>query len=277
MSQREGAGRTGMPSGREWMFGVAAAAIPAVITILARERPDPWGAFVPATCMPLHCFCEGLRPYLVRQPVNTITSFGFLVPAAIILGRARATQPGAPSPMTAHLVFPLLYGIALVLIGLGSAFYHASMTFVGQTMDVFGMYLIATFIIVYDLARLRPLGKGAIAALYIAGNALLLWLLIAQPELRRYAFALLIAIGLAMEYRIRASRSSALQGGYLLAALAMLVAAFVIWTLDITKVVCTPGSIAQGHGDWHVLAAASAGALYLYYCSERPITPATAT
>ena len=269
MTQSEDAGRTGMPTGREWLLGLAAAAIPAVITILVRERPDPWGAFAPATCMPLHCFCEGLRPYLVRQPVNTITSFGFLVPAAIILGRAGATAaPGAPA-IVAQRIFPLLYAIALVFIGLGSAFYHASLTFVGQTIDVLGMYLIATFIIVYDLSRLRPLGKSAIAALYVAGNALLLWLLVVQPELRRYVFALLIVAGLAMEFRIRATRRSRAQGGYLVAALAMLAVAFGIWTLDITKVLCTPGSFAQGHGDWHLLGAASAGALYLYFCSER--------
>ena len=268
--------RSLLPTSREWVIGLVAAAIPALATLALVHDPDPWTALAPATCMPLHCFCEGLRPYLVRQPTNTITSFGFLIPAAIIFGRVAAATPGAPSAMRAEPVFPLLYGVALVMIGLGSAFYHASLTFVGQTIDVLGMYLIATFIIVYDVARLRPLSRSAIAVLYVVGNALLLWLLVAQPELRRFVFALLIVAGLAMEYRIRSSRRSTAKGSLLAAALAMLGVAFAIWTLDITGALCAPNAIAQGHGAWHLLGAASAGMLYLYYCSERRVQPVNA-
>ena len=44
-----------------------------------------------------------------------------------------------------------LFTGALALVGLGSAFYHSSLTFVGQVFDVSGMYLIATFILLHRL------------------------------------------------------------------------------------------------------------------------------
>jgi hypothetical protein len=43
----------------------------------------------------------------------------------------------------------------------GSAFYHASLTFVGQFFDVMGMYFIASFIMLYNISRLKSLnGKN---------------------------------------------------------------------------------------------------------------------
>jgi hypothetical protein len=47
-----------------------------------------------------------------------------------------------------------------------------------------------------------------------------------------------------------------------------LIAAFVLWVLDLTKILCAPNSWLQGHALWHVLGALAAGFLYLYYRSE---------
>ena len=52
-------------------------------------------------------------------------------------------------------------------------------------------------------------------------------------------------------------------------ALAIFAAAFASWILDITKTACAPDSIVQGHAIWHLLGAASAYCLYLYFKSER--------
>ena len=42
-----------------------------------------------------------------------------------------------------------LYGYALVAVGLGSYFYHASLTFAGQVCDMSGMYFLITFALLY--------------------------------------------------------------------------------------------------------------------------------
>jgi hypothetical protein len=224
----------------------------------------------PASCMPAHCFCESIRPYLVRQPLNTISSLAFLVPASLILARGLRSAAIASPLIRSHRVFPLLYGIALALIGVGSAFYHASLSFIGQTIDVVGMYLIATFILLYNASRLRRLSAASTATLYIAGNAGLLWLLVTQPEVRRYLFAVLIIVGLFLEYRIRRRVQFRIATQYLLWAIALLVIGFCIWVLDITRTICSPLSAIQGHSIWHVLTASSATLLFFYYSSERP-------
>jgi hypothetical protein len=43
---------------------------------------------------------------------------------------------------------------------------------------------------------------------------------------------------------------------------------FILWVLDITKLLCRPEGLLQGHAAWHLLGAASAACIYLYYRSE---------
>ena len=54
-----------------------------------------------------------------------------------------------PSPRIA-----VFYGCALVAIGPGSYFYHATLTFAGQLCDMSGMYLLITFSLVYGASRI---------------------------------------------------------------------------------------------------------------------------
>jgi len=49
-----------------------------------------------------------------------------------------------------------MYGYALVATGLGSYFYHASLTFAGQVADMTGMYLVITFALLYCTGRMNP-------------------------------------------------------------------------------------------------------------------------
>ena len=220
-----------------------------------------WTLWRPATCMPDLCFCEAIRAGPIRQPANAFSSLAFVVVALLVL---RAANPRAhPAP-----AYRAVYTIALIIIGLGSAFYHASLTFAGQFIDVMGMYFIATFVVLYALGRLRHLEPRAVAMIYVVINGGLAWILLAIPELRRYAFAAIILLGLALEYHAR-KRSGSVAGKKRLGYAAGLIAiGFVIWTLDITRVVCSPHSVVQGHALWHVLGAAASWQLYRYYRSE---------
>ena len=48
-----------------------------------------------------------------------------------------------------------------------------------------------------------------------------------------------------------------------------IISAFLIWILDIKKILCYPQSIFQGHALWHLLSMLSIYFLYLYYRSEK--------
>lgn len=232
-----------------------------------------WAGWAPATCMPDACFCEAGREGAVRQPANTWSSYAFVLMGLLIISQARwdvarAPDSRASNPVTRQLVYGLIYGGSLVIIGLGSAFYHASLSLAGQFFDVTGMYLLASFILLYNVARRYPLGQTMIAVAYVALNAFLIYLLLEFPALRRYLFAALIAAALGLEYLARRGSNLVIEGRYIRAALLLLVIAFIIWVLDITKLLCSPESWLQGHAVWHVMGALAAGLLYMYYRSE---------
>jgi Ceramidase len=219
-------------------------------------RTYSWGTWRPATCKPDHCFCEAIRTGTVAQPADTWSSLGFAFAGFLIVN--------------AGVVKPLrVYGWALVFIGVGSAFYHASLTFIGQLVDVSGMYLLITFALLYSVSRMWKLSPLVFTATYIGTNVLLLYMQMAVPGARRYVFALLLIGVLGVELYQRHTAPVFAETKWLWRALGIFAAAFVIWILDITKAACAPNSIVQGHAIWHLLGAVSAYCLYLYFKSER--------
>jgi hypothetical protein len=234
-----------------------------LLPVLLR-RVGASSAWRAASCMPDHCFCERIRDGVMRQPANTWSSMAFVAAGFWILGSEGGTRGGKPSLRPVHRI---LLGIAVLLIGYGSAFYHATLSFAGQFFDVFGMYLLAVFIVLYGWWRLRPLTDGTVIALYAGINAALAALLLWLPGARRYAFGGLILAGLGVEMCARRRRPFAMDARWLAAAVLVLAVGFAAWTLDITRLVCAPGSVLQGHALWHVAGAAASLLLFRYYAS----------
>lgn len=244
----------------DWPIALVVTAVAAATMASLVNQPSPWSAWRLASCLPDACFCEATPDRLVRQPANAISSLLFLIPGLVILRRGRPT-----------LVSAGLYGSALVVIGLGSAFYHSSLTFVGQTIDVLGMYLLATFALLSAGSRRFGWSERLLAGLYLAGNAGLLGLLVFAPGLRRYAFAIVILLAIGLELRGRSPAGRQWFGG----AIGCLALGFAIWILDITRTVCRPMSWLQGHAIWHACAAAGAALFFVFI--ERQSPPAGLT
>jgi hypothetical protein len=236
------------------------------LLLLLMSLADASAGWRAASCMPGRCFCEAVRAAGLRQPVNAWSSLAFVFVGFWILGSG---DDGRANLLSIRRVHRSVLGTALVLIGIGSGFYHATLSFAGQFADVFGMYLLAVFIILYAWSRLRPLSDGAVLALYVGINGVLAISLLAAPALRRYAFGVLILAGLALELQARRTRAVAIDGRWLAAAVLVLAAGFAAWVLDITRVACAPGSVLQGHAFWHVAGAAASFLLFRYYASEK--------
>ena len=117
-----------------------------------------WHTWPPATCMP-NCFCEALHTGSnILQPVNTGSSLAFAVVSLLIIVKEKkgfsSGKERSLNSFTTYWPYPLIYSMALIIAGFGSAFYHASLTFSGQYIDVLGMYLTTTFMLSYALHRL---------------------------------------------------------------------------------------------------------------------------
>ncbi|HSD82293.1 MAG TPA: ceramidase domain-containing protein [Anaerolineae bacterium] len=288
----------------------------ALVLIPLSWLPAPWVMWRPATCLPDACFCEALGDGFIRQPIDTWSNLAFVLVGVLIVedvcaaSRRMNSAAGVENTLkrvsTRFIcqtsisieaqradtrnsrqppVYGLTYACAAILIGLGSWFYHASLTFVGQWFDVMGMYLLGTFMVLYNVARLRPLSNRAFVIGYAAFNLALGVSLIIVPELRRYLFGGLLVMTIVLEGLLRQRRRNRVSpgerggkgesrnpvsdgGGYFVAALLIYVLAQIIWTLDLNHIVCHPHGLLQGHAIWHVLTALSAGLLYLYYRSE---------
>lgn len=239
--------------------------------------PMDWTTWAPATCMPHDCFCEGIREGTVRQPANTFSNLAFVFAGLVVIFRARADARGKLGPanlITREPAYAWAYGIAMLVTGLGSVYYHASLTFLGQFFDVMGMYLLGGFIVLYGAQRMTKLSGSRFLALYIVLNVLLCIALWYVPVFRRWLFAALIVGALVIEIYARKLPGGKRDMRYFWAALGLLAVSFGIWNLDIRHIVCVPESLVQGHAVWHLLDAASAFCLYLYYRSETS-APAT--
>jgi hypothetical protein len=170
--------------------------------------------------------------------------------------------------MAGEPAYRRLYGCALVAIGLGSYFYHATLTFAGQVCDMSGMYLLLTFSLAYGLSRITRIRAGVALLSYVVGNLALLGFQMAFPDLRRYVFAGLVLGVLGMEAGYRRVSGTAIASRWLWYAAGTMAVAFLVWVLDITRAVCGPESVFQGHALWHVLCALSGWFLYRHYQSE---------
>lgn len=231
-----------------------------------------WAAYLPASCTATHCFCEFPRAgALIVQPAATWSSFAYVLVGWLMIVSAGAFGATGAQGMASAMP-PLAMrtlGVTAIVVGVGSALMHATLTLWGQFLDVVGMYLIGSFQLVWALARWRRIGDRRAILLYGALCAVLIAALIVLPEVRRWLFAVLLIVAIFVELVFaRPLRPGVRVSLFLYGLLAMSVA-FAIWILDQNGIVCAPHSLWQGHALWHLLGAASLGLLFAYYRSER--------
>ncbi len=237
------------------------------IVILTATPVSTWDAMQPSTCLATGiCFCETVHLNdAIRQPSNTVSSYGFVFVGIVISAASpMLTRKASRFPMLHAIVF----GINAVIVGVGSAYYHASLTFVGQFFDILGMFLSAVFTLVYALQRLRGWSDRQSIILYLVVNLFLAFIQIIIPDLRRYTFAIVLIIGLIVEYIYYRQRKPTINLAWLQRGLALFILAYIIWILDNAHLVCTPESLLQGHAAWHLLGAVAMMCQFLYYASE---------
>ena len=252
---------------------VAAAALTALlaaitIALLNLLGPD-WSRFAPATCTETRCFCEMPRAGgLLLQPANSLSSFGYVFAGLLMILVAQSRDWISAFPPLAATIL----GGAAIIVGIGSVLLHATLTLWGQFFDVLGMYLISGFFLVSALAKWRNIPDRRAMIYYVLLCAVLVAILYALPEVRRWLFAVVLLIAIIVELVFARPLRPQVRTGYYVAGLIANIVAFTIWNLDQNGQLCAPGSVLQGHAIWHLLGAVALWFACLYDRSERPVT-----
>ena len=251
---------------------VAAAALTvllAAITIALLNLIGPdWARFAPASCTETRCFCEIPRVgALLLQPANSLSSFGYVFAGLlmILMARSRDWMSAFP-PLAADIL-----GLAAIIVGIGSLLLHATLTLWGQFFDVLGMYLISGFFLVSALAKWRNIPDRSAMTLYALLCAVLVAILYALPEVRRWLFAVVLLAAIIIELVFARPLRPQVRTGYYIAGLIVNIVAFSIWNLDQRGQLCAPDSLWQGHAIWHLLGAVALWFAFLYYRSEEKL------
>lgn len=155
---------------------------------------------------------------------------------------------------------------------------HASQSAIGGHLDLYSMYLLASFVVAYAAARLLALPAAGFAGLFVGALGVCTLAEFTSADvpvvmtMGNAAFAILLLVGLVIEVVLRTRGHSArLDLRWGIASVATLLVAFAIWnTGKDGGVLCDPHSLLQPHAVWHLLDAVAAWLLFRYYASSRP-------
>jgi hypothetical protein len=181
-------------------------------------------------------FCEETLPGLIKHPADTWTNIGPMVAGFFVLRSAQ--RP-----------LEVLLGFAAFWTGAASAYFHASNTILGETLDLSGMFLFILSIAALQQHRATPwlTGKTCVIAVII-GSLLLTALSTISAVLASPLFALIVVIVV-----LRGIYDRKL-GPWAWAMVGTFVVAWGFWWLDFLKILCIPGNhLLTGHGIWHLL------------------------
>lgn len=227
-------------------------------------------------------FCEANHmDSVIRQPSNTWSNMGYLFVGVFILALAihdlrLPNRLEADNFMVRHPIFSVLFAVSCLILFFGSFFYHASLTAFFQRIDQAAMYSLVLLVISVNVYRLFPRWRllkrwRSSHLLFVLAFTLALWGVFSHISVLNInsTFPALVAISLvsSLVYLRYAGRGLHFLK-YFKVAYGTLFMGGAIWALDRSHTLCNPESLLQGHALWHLLTAASALLLYMFYRSE---------
>ena len=213
-------------------------------------------------------FCEPPRiDRFIRQPADTYSNLGFLFAGILMLVYAWQDGQSTTKQFVArHRVWSQVYGGALVLTFLGSAFFHASLTWLGEWIDLAAVFAAGWLPILFNFHRLQarnhPHANPAWPWLLIFA---VLWALSCYSIFRIKAWytfpTLLVLIGMSSAL-VQWKHGNRRSLPWMLGSIGLTFFAIMWFVFDIRRVGCDPDSWFQPHAMWHLTDAAAAGSFY---------------
>jgi Ceramidase len=162
-----------------------------------------------------------------------------------------------------------LLGISFIYLSFGSAFFHASLTWIGQRVDMNGTYslsisilLIALYEVFHKIEFSAKTKKILIISVLLLIIAFYQIHLLVSSSILLPVFILSAWVLITVNYfQFSKQRSLTLA----LLSILSIVIALKIRTMDVQKINCDPHSWYQGHSLWHFLAGFSSFCSYAFF------------
>lgn len=162
-----------------------------------------------------------------------------------------------------------LIGISFIYLSFGSAFFHASLTWTGQRVDMNGTYSLSISILLialYQVFHKIELSKKAKRGLIIFALLLIISFyqiaLLVSSSILLPIFIFSAWLLITINYLQLPKERSLMLG---LLSIISIIIALKIRTMDVQKINCNPYSWYQGHSLWHFLAGFSSFCSYAFF------------
>ena len=219
-------------------------------------------------------YCEFNHPErLFHQPINTYSNliyffYGLLV-FQLALKDLKLVGVKGVNSVRSYPYLSILLAANFIYLSFGSAFFHSSLTWIGQRIDMNATYGLTLSLICIGLVQVlvkKELTKQiqvglVVGMLLLIAGFLPLALQISSSILLPSLFLILLVLGIINYFQYPSQRSPLLG----LLSFVLLAVAIQIRSMDVAKINCDPMSIWQGHALWHFLTATSSLCMYLYF------------
>ncbi len=222
-------------------------------------------------------YCElDHNAHFFRQSINTYSNLAyfFLGMIAVLISFYDKTDKIENKNLVQQFPFiSCFFGVCLIYLSIGSAFFHASLTWIGQRIDMNATYSICIVLIGISYYRLliKENASNQFKRIFV-GCLFLIILLFIQIHLLISSLyllpflILLIICGTVLNYL---QNKPNFNISFAILSLLLMIGAFILRTMDVQKIACDPTSVYQGHALWHFFTGMSAFLLYWFYRSER--------
>ncbi len=221
-------------------------------------NPHPPGCFwhdvTEKTGAPNIKWCEETLCSVISEPANTWSNLSYILIALWMIYLTRGSSKNLR-----------LYPVMILLMGLGSFFYHASNFYPSQIIDFVGMFLFTGWCLGVNLIRLKKLKATSLLA-FVLLYSLALTVIMHVMYVSMIKFQLLVLVaGLLISATEFISKAGSRK--WFITSLGLLIIAFSFSISDGSRFWCDPTNhiVMQGHAIWHLIAGLAMGTIYLHY------------
>lgn len=210
-------------------------------------------------------WCEETLCSVVAEPANTWSNLAFVFMALALWFVVRGEKERM-------LRF---WAPATFWVGITSLVYHATVAFVTQVFDFWGMYFFFAMVLLLNLLRMGVVTKERFFTILWSAIFGLTGLTVAVAKAGlpvQGIVVVLLASTIVTEVMASRRSTTPIAHAYLYGGLAFIAVAFAFSISDATRAWCDRDNhVFQGHAIWHVLNAFGIASAYFYYRQFRAL------